>query len=337
LQNAAADLTCCMVQKVAARLFFVPPMECKEVRTVEQVPSGTDWQYEIKFDGYRCLAIKQRNEVELYSRKGNPLAQFLNLHRALLAQRAKSFILDGEVVALDEQGKPSFHALQTIRSRPVDVHFYAFDLLHLDRRSLLDEPLMRRQLLLQTEFQPDAFVHFPKPLKGSIRLILEKIREFGFEGIVAKQTASLYTPGKAPGTWIKKKLKMSEEFVIGGYVRGRHGLDELVVGRYAGRRLVFVSQVGDGFVPATRRKIFDRLKGLEIAKCPFANLPEKKGFHKLDREKMGKITWVKPEVVVEIAMNEWTPDGHLRHSEFKCLRDEIPASEVPPHPGASGL
>src|SRR4051812_15183794 len=117
-----------MVQKMDPQLFFVSPMECKEVADVALLPRGEDWQYEIKFDGYRCIGIKQRNEAELFSRRGYTFNQFVNLNGELQTQGPKSFIIDGEVVALDENGGSDFNALQHAQTKPIEAHFYAFDL-----------------------------------------------------------------------------------------------------------------------------------------------------------------------------------------------------------------
>ena len=320
------------MQKMPARLLFVDPMECKEVRRLESVPSSKEWQYEVKFDGYRCIAIKQHNEIELHSRRGNVFKQFLNLFDPLLEQRAKSFIVDGEIVALDESGKSAFNRLQRAASRRAEVHFYIFDLLNLDGEKLFDQPLSKRQQLLWRTFRESDFIHLPRPLDTELDLIVQKIQEFGFEGVIAKRKDSIYVPGAAPGSWVKKKLKQSEEFIIGGYEPGKNKLEGIAVGRYAGKEFNYVALVDDGFVPNTRRQVFEAIKNLRTAVCPFVNVPEKKGMHRLDRERMAKMIWVKPKEVVEIAMNEWTPDRHLRHSEFKRLRPEKSLKDVAAYP-----
>jgi bifunctional non-homologous end joining protein LigD len=157
-----------------AHFFFVGPMECKEVRRIENIPSGKDWQYEVKFDGYRCIAIKQYNEIELFSRRGNPFKQFLNVFEPLVKQRPKSFIVDGEIVALDETGKSAFNRLQRAQTRRVEVHFYIFDLLNLDGKKLFDEPLSTRQRLLWRTFRESNFIHLPRPLDAELDVIIEK-------------------------------------------------------------------------------------------------------------------------------------------------------------------
>jgi bifunctional non-homologous end joining protein LigD len=133
-----------MVQRVKARLFFKPPMECSEVRSIRQLPRGEQWGYEQKLDGYRCIAIKQDGEIVLYSRRGLAFNRFLNLHRVLVDQPPKSFVLDGEIVALDEDGRSEFNALQNAGNRKTETHFYAFDLLHLDGDDLTKLPLLER-------------------------------------------------------------------------------------------------------------------------------------------------------------------------------------------------
>jgi bifunctional non-homologous end joining protein LigD len=224
-------------------------MECKEVREGSRIPVGPEWQYEIKFDGYRCIAIKQRNDAELFSRRGLLFKQFLNLYGEIPKQPPKSFILDGEVVALDENGRSAFNSLQHAQSRKLDVHFYAFDLLHLHGKDLKDEPLTQRQSLLREAFAATDFFHIAPALSGELKTILGKIREFGFEGIVAKNRDLIYVPGTRSGSWVKKKLKQTDEFVVGGYIPNGKAIDQLVVGRYHGKELMFVASTDDGFCP----------------------------------------------------------------------------------------
>lgn len=323
------------MQKVAAQLRFIEPMECKEVRDATRLPNGRDWQFEVKLDGYRCIAVKQSNDVQLYSRRGKPLAQFPNLFEALLEIPIKQFILDGEVVALDADGYSNFNALQRWGRSPIDVHLFAFDLLHLDGEDLRNRPLSERQQVLWSTFGAEGFIHLPRPVNASLGPLLRKLREFRFEGVIAKRRDSVYEPGKASGAWVKMKLKPSDEFVVGGYIPNGNAVEELVVGKPSGKELIYASSVGDGFVPATRRSTFEALGGSEVSKCPFVNLPESKGPHRMDAEKMKKVRWVKPKLVAEIAFNEWTPDFHLRHSEFKCLRLDKTAKKITPHPSSA--
>ena len=147
------------------------------------------------------------------------------------------------------------------------------------------------------------------------------MREFEFEGVVAKRLDSIYVPGQTSDKWQKQKTQRSDDFLVGGYIPGRYGIEQLVVGEKRDGDLYFVESVKNGFVPSTRRKVFDVLNGKEIDKCPFVNLPERKGAYRMDREKMATVRWMRPRIVAEIAFNERTPNGHLRHSKFLRLRD----------------
>lgn len=321
------------MQKEPAQLFFVEPMECKEVRNVRDIPGTDDWQYELKYDGYRCVATIRKGEVTLYSHNGNVFVQFPNVEAALGKIKVTTLILDGEIVALTEEGRSDFNALQRTRTKPIIVHFYIFDLLHLNGKDLRAKPLAERQQLLWKTFPelPD-YLHHSKPLLADLDTVMEKIQEFGFEGIVAKKKDSIYTPGNAPGSWLKRKLKQTDEFIIGGYTPGNNGVDKILIGKYHHQQLMFVDALDDGFIPATRRQVFKAIEKLTINECPFTNLPEKKGRGRMDNEKMTEVTWVKPKIVVEVAMNEWTPAKHLRHAEFRRLRPDKTTKQVSPYP-----
>jgi DNA ligase D-like protein (predicted ligase) len=313
------------VQKAARELRFIEPMECLDVDVVSE---GKEWLYEIKHDGYRAIAIKQNNEVQLLSRKGKLLSQFPNLFPDLLKLSPKSFILDGEAVAIDGSGKQSFSILQNVRSNKAQVSFYAFDVLHLNGEDLLTRPLSERRKILESTFTKlPEHVRISPILKGTAKLVTAKLRELEFEGIVAKRSDSIYEPGKRGGAWQKHKTQRSDEFVIGGYI-GLNNVDELVVGEQRDGKWFFVESVKNGFVPATRHSSYKAIEKLRADKCPFVNLPEKKGEHNFDKEKMKEAHWVKPRVVVEIAFNERTPLGHLRHSRFLRLRADKSADEI---------
>jgi bifunctional non-homologous end joining protein LigD len=312
------------MQRVESHLFFKPPMECKEANSVRNIPRGDQWQYELKFDGYRCIAIKQNNQVELYSRRGAVFQQFTNIYKSLQRQPIDSFILDGEIVALDHDGASDFGALQQAVT--------GTDRVHCNGDNVMNCPLIERQMRLRFEFNRDDFLHIPAPLQGDVEVIVAKIQEFGFEGIIAKERTSLYQPGKASSNWIKMKLKQSDEFIVGGYIPGPNGIDQLVVGRFDGKEFKYVQALDDGFVPATRRKVHAAIKKFVTPACPFTNLPEKSGIHHMDAHMMSRVIWTKPKVIVEIAMNEWTPDHHLRHAEFRRVRDDKTVREVGKYP-----
>jgi ATP-dependent DNA ligase len=187
-------------------------------------------------------------------------------------------------------------------------------------------PLSERRQILHEIFA--ALGRRPAPIGLSETIdappaeLIRVVKEFGFEGIVAKRKNSCYESGKRSGAWVKYKVNRSQEFVIGGYVPG-NPLDSIIVGAYEGGLLLFAAKVRNGFVPQMRREIYARLKSLQIKDCPFANLPEKKSTQwALTREEMKNCVWLRPELIAEVEFTEWTPDGHLRHSKFIGLRDD---------------
>jgi len=298
---------------------------------VQQLPDGNEWLYEVKFDGYRCLAGRDSAGVTLWSRRGNDLtAQFPNIAKAC-EQLPPRTLLDGEIVAINENGRISFNLLQHHRSQAQALLFSTFDVLIHRGINLLNEPLSKRREVLSDLMKPLTRRATAVSLSESIDTPAELIRvvkEFGFEGVIAKRKNSCYESGKRSGAWLKYKVNQSQEFVIGGYTPG-NPLDAVIVGYYEGDKLIYAAKVRDGFVPRLRRDVWQKLKGLEIASCPFANLPEKKRTQfSLTREEMKNCIWVKPRLVAQIEFTEWTPDGHLRHSKFVGLRDDKDPREV---------
>ncbi len=312
--------------KVPAKFF--EPMKCK---AVTQLPEEGNWTYEVKFDGYRCQAVKNGAKVQLLSRNKKSLnARFPNVVEAL-KKLPNDCTLDGEIVALDEQGKPSFQLLQNNLSRPLAVYFYAFDLLSIDGRELVDAPIEERraeldQLPLQEPLRRSALLDAPADQ------VLDAVRSLGLEGVVGKRDGSTYEAGERSGAWIKQRTGAEQEFVIGGYTPGTRGFDALLVGVYEKRKLQFVARVKDGFVPRLREEIFAKFKGLETDECPFTNLPEKKGARRgeaLTAEKMKECRWLKPKLIMRVAFVNWTDAGNLRHPTYVALvTDKKPAAVV---------
>jgi bifunctional non-homologous end joining protein LigD len=169
--------------------------------------------------------------------------------------------------------------------------------------------------------------------------LLAAVREQHLESIVGKRRDSLYEPGKRSGAWIKHRVNLGQEFVIGGYFPGPHGIDSLIVGYYDGNRLMYVARTRNGFVPASRRRVFEKLRPLVTHEWPFANLPETRRSQwgdALDAAKMTKAVWLRPEAVAQIEFLEWTDADRLRHSKFVGLCDDKDArSVIKEHPGES--
>jgi len=311
----------------SAKVRFVEPMYAL---TVQKLPQGQEWLYEVKFDGYRCLAGRDSMGVTLWSRRENLFTkQFPQIAQAC-EQLPPNTLVDGEIVALDESGRVSFNLLQHHRSKAQALVFYAFDVLIYRGRSVLEVPLYFRRQVLHRIFEDSNAV--PIGLSESIEAgptdLMRVVKEFGFEGIVAKRRNSLYESGKRTGVWVKYKVNKAQEFVIGGYTLG-NPIDALIVGYYEGDKLYYAAKVRNGFVPRVRQEVSRKFKGLETNVCPFANLPEKKRTQwALTKEEMKDCVWLKPELVAQIEFGEWTPDGHLRHSKFIGLREDKNAREI---------
>jgi DNA ligase D-like protein (predicted ligase) len=310
-----------------AKVKFIEPMYA---RLVNELSQGKDWLYEVKFDGYRCLAGRDAEGVTLWSRRANLFTkQFPQIARAC-ERLPPGTLVDGEIVALDESGRVSFNLLQHHRSKAQALLLYVFDVLTYRGRSLLNVPLFARRETLSEIFKDAkaAPIALSESLNASTEELVRVAKEFGFEGIVAKRKDSVYESGKRSGVWVKYKLNRGQEFVIGGYTPG-NPFDALIVGYYEGKRLLYAAKVRNGFVPLVRREVASRFNGLKIDTCPFANLPERKRTQwALTKEEMKNCVWLKPELVAQVEFTEWTPDGHLRHSKFVGLREDKMASEV---------
>lgn len=306
---------------------FIEPMYA---RLVNELPEGKEWLYEVKFDGYRCLAGRDSTAVTLWSRRGNLFTnQFPQIAQAC-ERLPPGTLVDGEIVALDARGRVSFNLLQHHRSKAQALLFYVFDVLTYRGQSLMQEPLKHRREVLTEAFKgiKAAPIGLSETLGANVDELTRVAKEFGFEGIVAKRKDSVYESGKRTGAWVKYKVNRGQEFVIGGYTPG-NPFDALIVGYYEGDRLLYAAKVRNGFVPQLRRDVGAKFKGLVIDHCPFANLPERKRTQwALTKEEMKNCVWLKPELVAQIEFTEWTPDGHLRHSRFVGLREDKAARDV---------
>jgi bifunctional non-homologous end joining protein LigD len=305
----------------SAGVGFHAPMLCLQVASL---PEGPDWLYEIKWDGYRAIGAKSGRSAHLYSRNGRSFDRdFAQLLPDLARLRCRSAVVDGEVVAWDEGGKPSFQLLQK-RSQSRRLNLVLFDLLFLNGRDLRDKPLTMRRAALQKIIprgHSDTVV-LSRELQGAGDQLLEQARKLNLEGIVAKKRDSRYECNERSGAWVKRRAGLSDTFLVGGYVPGSHGFDELILGARKGRALHFVARLRAGFVPATKAKIMAALKPHVQEACPFANLPESgkaRWGQALDAEAMKKCRWVKPAAKVEVAFVEWTEGGKLRHPKFVAL------------------
>jgi bifunctional non-homologous end joining protein LigD len=296
------------------------------------LPVGAGWTYEIKWDGYRALADKQGDRVRLISRNQKSLTNdYPTAISTLRSIKEKTVLLDGEIVALDQQGRPSFQALQHRSTAGLVLTYVAFDVLAVDNRPLINAPLSVRRTHLRAVLSGSGVMQ-SEPLPGDAPAIERAIRDFGLEGVVAKREDSLYRPGQRSDAWVKVKFSPRQEFVIGGYKPDGRSIDSLVIGYYDSRRLLFAAQLRNGFTPRLREEFRQRLEPLTVVRCPFANLPNSEGPRHwgsgITAEDMAKFQWVTPREVVEVAFVEWTRDAVLRHPRFVAFRSDKRARDV---------
>jgi DNA ligase D-like protein (predicted ligase) len=302
---------------------FKEPMECL---AVPKLPDGPNWLFEIKLDGYRAIAVKSSRNLNLFSRRRNSFNRQYSLVFDALADLPDNTVIDGEVVALDESGRPDFNLLQHYRAEASRIHYFVFDLLVYGNRDLTRLPLIERHEIMKSVLRFESpRVRITDYFEVPAADMLNAIRAQGLEGVVAKRRDNRYEVGKRTGSWAKHRLNSGQELVIGGYIPGAHGADAVIVGYYRRQDLIYVARVRNGFVPASRRQIFAKVKPLLVPKCPFVNLPE---MHKgrwgegLTAADMQKCVWVRPEIVARIEFLEWTDSDHLRHAKFAGLRED---------------
>lgn len=291
---------------------------------MKTAPSGTEWLHELKYDGYRIGCRISGGVATLLSRNGKDWTEaFPEIARAAETLKVQSALIDGEVCLLLPDGRTSFQALQNLaaadRARLV---YFVFDLIHLDGRSLIREPLEARKAALRTITRGKRIV-FSDHLDADGPDAFREACRLRFEGIISKPRHAAYQPGKRLG-WLKTKCVKRQEFVIGGFTDpegSREGIGALLVGVYDGKRLVFAGKVGTGFTAKIARELRADLSRDEIAASPFAPPPT----GPLGR----KAHWVKPRLVGEVEFTEWTDDGKIRHPSFQGLRrDKEPAQVV---------
>ncbi|WP_188194947.1 non-homologous end-joining DNA ligase [Nonomuraea sp. SYSU D8015] len=298
---------------------------------------GPDWAVEMKWDGVRALAYLENGAVRLMSRNGkNITPAYPELQLMAGATGGRPAVVDGEIVAFDEAGRPSFEALQprmhqrnpaavAALARAVPVTFMAFDILHLEEASSVTLPYVQRRDLLEGTFTPGYRWEVPVWFPDDARRALRSSRELGLEGVVCKRMRSPYRPGKRTGEWTKVKNVSAVEVVIGGWSPGggrRSGMiGSLLLGAYERPgRLLFVGHVGTGFTQAMLRDLQDRLAPLERPDPPFAE--------PVPREHARHAHWVEPRMVGEVQYAEVTGDGMLRHPSWRGLRPDREPADV---------
>ncbi len=309
---------------------FIEPML---LLRVEKLPQGADWSYEIKLDGYRAIAIKTGGKVQLRSRNDNDFTERYALIAAALRSLPDETVLDGEMAALDEEGRPSFNLLQNYGSAEAPLVYFVFDLLILKGQSVMAKPLNERRALLESQVLPKLAepIRYSPELEASLPDLIASVKSAGLEGLVAKRRNGPYEPGQRSGAWQKMRINRGQEFVIGGYTPSDRNFDALIFGYYKDGKLQYVARTRNGFTPSSREQLFKKLKPIEVKQCPFSNLPEARSGRwgaGLTATKMKDCRWLKPVLVGQFEFTEWTPDNHLRHSRFIALREDKKPREV---------
>ncbi|MCU1325001.1 MAG: dependent ligase [Bryobacterales bacterium] len=298
-----------------------------------ELPEGEGWLHELKLDGYRAVAFKTGGEVHLRSRNDKDFAlRYASITKAL-AGMPNETVIDGEVVAMDETGRPSFNALQNYGSTSAELLYYVFDVMVLAGRDVTGEPLRKRRELLEAKVLPKLKdpIRYSPALEASLKDLIKSVKAQGLEGLVAKRLDSRYEPGLRSGAWQKMRVNQGQEFVIGGYTVGGATFDALVFGYYEGGKLMYAARTRNGFTPKLREELMKKFRGLEARDCPFVNLPEAKSGRwgaGLTAAKMVDCRWLKPVLVGQFEFLEWTGENHLRHSKFVGLREDKKAKDV---------
>ena len=293
------------------------------------LPDGKGWLQELKFDGYRMIALIRDGKATLVSRNGKEwTAAFQPIADMLGNIAARSAVLDGEVVVTDAAGRTNFSDLKTALSTGKSDRFqyYAFDLLRLGEEDLRPRPLTERKAVLKTLLERQGerarkHILYSESFDTDPAAFLKHVCGLGMEGVVCKQASAPYTSGRSKA-WLKVKCGLRQEFVIGGFTQsttGRSAVGALLLGYYDAGKLYYAGRVGTGWSHAEGEAMWRQLTALKAASSPFLSV-----------DALGRkgALWTAPELVCEVSFAEWTPDDHLRHPSFQGLREDKQASEV---------
>lgn len=289
---------------------------------VEDIPSGSDWLFEVKWDGYRAIAAKHKDDIALYSRNQTDFKTHYPPVVEALRGIKHDVILDGEIVVLDYDGRPHFEWLQNWRKEPHGhLHYYAFDILWCDGRDARDMPLLERKALLRDVLPKDNLIRYGDYVEKDGAKLLAAMKKSGLEGVIAKRPDSTYREDTRGRDWLKVKTSLRQEVVIGGYTEPRGGrkyLGALIVGVYDKGQLQYVGHSGGGIPDSQRKTLQAKLQKLERKTSPFTTEPKPNA----------PVHWVRPELVCEMSFSEWTHDGYMRHPRYEGLRPDKKPTDI---------
>ena len=334
-RHNAPDFSKALAKLPTAKPRFIEPMK---PRLMDDPPTAGDWSYELKFDGIRACAIKDGSKVSLISRNGNELrTRYPEVADAVKEFPVDECAIDGEVVALDDEGRSSFQLLQGLEmeGRKSPIRFYVFDLMQLNGRSLTGLPLaVRKEVLAKICDGIGDPIRYSGEIGGDATVLLNEVHRRGLEGLIGKLRDSVYEAGRRSGAWIKLKCVNEQEFVIGGFTPpqgARQHFGAVLVGYYDKKKFLFAGKVGTGFNTKSLASLHKKLKAGQRDDCPFADLPSKQGgqwVQAITPSMMRKIHWVDPVFVCQVKFAEWTRDGKLRQPVFLGLREDKKPTEV---------
>ena len=284
-----------------------------------EIFNKANWIYELKWDGYRAIANIQQGKVDLYSRNGISFKTKFREIYDLLKNIPHDVILDGEIVVLDDHGKPVFQKLQNYQNDPSgELRYYVFDLLYLNGHNIMDLPLTERKSLLPAVIEDIPQVYYCDHVESMGKAFFEQAVEMCMEGVIAKKADSKYSPGTRSDKWLKIKAFESQEALICGFTNSETAgpFGSLILGMHKNGELVYIGNCGTGFSEQDKRDLIKKFKPL---------ISEEKPFKKKINLKGRTPTWLQPELIGEVKFSEWTRSGHLRHPSFKGLRmDKMP-------------
>jgi len=289
---------------------------------VDQPFDNPDWIYEIKWDGYRVVSYMNKGRVEMRSRNNLSFNEKFKVIEDALIQWNVKAVVDGEIVALDEEGNANFQQLQNVLKHRENAHlvYYVFDILWYDGRDLTRLTLLERKEILKSIFPADDDrLRYSDHIVEKGKAFLASAVKHGLEGIMAKKADSTYEIGGRSGSWLKMKNNQRMEAIIGGFTlprRSRKFFGAIILGKYVGKKLVYIGHSGSGFDDNDLRELSRRFKPLITDKCPFETVPHTNQ----------PATWLRPELVCEVKFSEWTKDKILRHPIFVGMRDDKKAS-----------
>jgi bifunctional non-homologous end joining protein LigD len=301
---------------------------------VDEPFDDPDWVYEVKWDGYRALAFVNKGEVELVSRNNKDFGQrFYPIYKILKGWKINA-VVDGEILVLDEKGISNFSDLQNWRSEADgELVFYVFDILWYDGKDLMGLPLVQRQAVLKDILPTnDDRIRLSKVFKAGGTEFFNAAEKMGLEGIMAKRAESAYIPDFRTKEWLKIKISKRQEVIIAGYTKNQDTAKQfssLLLAVYENGGLQYVGKVGTGFSDKVQKEMMTLFKPLITEKSPFSSVPDvNKPSRFRPNPPKAKATWLKPELVCEVAFSEVTSDGVFRHPSFQGMRLDKKAKDV---------